>query len=248
MVRACDQSGLQSDCFGTRAANTWSSTGRFQLDKSRQRLKIMAIGGSITFGQGSSHGNGYRARLREKLVAHGYVVDMVGSRRNGSMDDNDHEGWRGFRIEQIMSKAQLSLPKHNAHVFLVNAGSNDCVQDFEISSAGDRVQSLLDFIWKTSPKSTILLSTLLVNEDPDINSRVRVFNQCIRQLVVDNAGQDRRILLVDMQAADGPQRHELMDGTHPNDAGYDKMASLWYQGILEAAAKNFLTARVNGTA
>ena len=58
-------------------------------------LRIMPLGGSITYGVGSSTGNGYREPLFDILVAQGYSLDLVGSRRSGSMNNNHHEGWRG---------------------------------------------------------------------------------------------------------------------------------------------------------
>lgn len=51
-------------------------------------VKILPLGASITWGQLSSTGNGYRQPLREKLIKDGWNVDMVGSKHNGKMEDN----------------------------------------------------------------------------------------------------------------------------------------------------------------
>ena len=33
---------------------------------------------------------------------------------------------------------------------------------------------------------------------------------------------------------------DLVDGTHPDDEGYEKMAQLWFSGIKDAAARGWL--------
>ena len=50
-------------------------------------LRVMPLGASITQGQGSSDGNGYRKWLRSQLRWKGWRVNMVGSKTDGSMAD-----------------------------------------------------------------------------------------------------------------------------------------------------------------
>jgi len=71
----------------------------------------MPLGASITYGLKSSDGNGYRKHLRDQIVAYGNDVNMVGSRRNGTMEDNDVEGWPGYIIEQVHDAALTAVPK-----------------------------------------------------------------------------------------------------------------------------------------
>ncbi|KAM5353431.1 hypothetical protein ACJ41O_000081 [Fusarium nematophilum] len=165
---------------------------------------------------------------------------MVGSRRSGSMSNNDNEGWRGYRLDQIESKAKLSVPSLLPNVFLINAGSNDCVQNFQIQDFGDRMDGMLEYLWKACPSSTIILSTLLVNMDSEINSRVLKANDQIRRLSMSKAVTKRRIVLADMYCPKGPQVDDLVDGTHPNDIGYKKMAGIWLAGLQEARSMDFI--------
>ncbi|KAI0014264.1 SGNH hydrolase-type esterase domain-containing protein [Xylariaceae sp. FL0662B] len=200
----------------------------------------MALGGSVTYGQGSTDNLGYRRSLREMLLADGYRVDLVGSRKTSSLPNDAHEGWRGFRIDQIEAKATRSVIMHMPDVFTINAGSNDCLQDFHIDHAGERMSHLLDFLWSTCPTATIIMSTLLVNQDRSAESRVVLVNKNLQLLAGQKAAENKRIVLVDMHARDGPQLGDLVDGTHPNDEGYDKMARIWYRGIKEATSKQFI--------
>lgn len=200
----------------------------------------MPLGASITYGEQSSTGNGYRNDLHNLLTDSGYTVNMVGSRKHGSMKDNDVEGWPGFRIKQVQSKAQASVPSRLPNVFTVNAGTNDCAQNKQ-EGAGQRTDDLLEYLWKASPDSTIILSTLLINLNSTIEARVEKVNNQIREVAKQKASQKKRIVLVDMHANDGPQKGDMApDGTHPRDAGYSKMAKIWFRGVQEAANKGFL--------
>ncbi|KAJ5424547.1 hypothetical protein N7445_010520 [Penicillium cf. griseofulvum] len=179
----------------------------------------MPLGGSVTYGSESTDDNGYRRILQEILRSDGYTVDMVGSRKAGSMENNDNEGWRGFRIDQVANKAKRSVPKFLPNLFTVNVGSNDCVQDFGIETAGKRIGDMLEYLWAASSCSTVVLSTLLPNLDREIEARVLCVNEQFGELA---------------------KISDLADGTHPNDVGYAKMAMIWRRGIHEAVHKDFI--------
>lgn len=200
----------------------------------------MPLGGSVTYGTGSSHKNGYRESLREILIDDGYDIEMVGSRRAGTMLNNYNEGWRGHRIDQIHNKCKKSVPLLLPDVFAVNAGSNDCIQNADLNSIGERMENMLECLWYASPNSTIVLSTLLVNSDPIVEARVLRANMSYRDLAKRKAGSGKRIVLVDMHTEAGPDCAELVDGTHPNDFAYYKMALLWREGFREALSNRFI--------
>jgi lysophospholipase L1-like esterase len=200
----------------------------------------MPLGGSVTYGSESSDGNGYRKHLYEMLVSDHHPVTLVGSRMVGSMSNNDNEGWRGFRIDQIQEKGKKSIPRLAPNLVLINAGSNDCIQSFKIDCIGRRMNDMLEFIWMASPGSTIILSTLLVSTDLETESRVLQANEQFRALSKQKEAEQKKIVLVDMHDHHGPQPGDLSDGTHPNDLGYFKMAKIWYQGFQKAVSKGFL--------
>ncbi|EXA35217.1 hypothetical protein FOVG_13978 [Fusarium oxysporum f. sp. pisi HDV247] len=203
----------------------------------------MPLGGSVTYGVGSSDGNGYRKFLQDLLLANGYEVSMVGSRKAGSMHNNENEGWRGYRLDQIESKARRSVATVKPNLFTINAGSNDCIQNYQLDVFRERMDNLIEYLWKTSPLSTVILSTLLVNVDEQVNSRVLDINSYLRSLVVLKEAEQKRIVLADMYSTKGPDLDDLMDGTHPNDDGYNKMAHIWFNAIQKARANGFLKKR-----
>ncbi|EKJ72016.1 hypothetical protein NXS19_011296 [Fusarium pseudograminearum] len=200
----------------------------------------MPLGGSITYGVGSSYGNGYRKFLQDMLLSNGYQVRIVGSRKSGSMENNDNEGWRGYRLDQIEIKARRSVATLGPDVFTINAGSNDCLQDYQLDIFGKRMGNTLEYLWEASPLSTVILSTLLINADEQVNSRVLRVNGQIRDLVSLKAAEQRRIVLADMNSTEGPQLDDLVDGIHPKDEGYKKMADIWFNAIQQARKNQFL--------
>lgn len=201
----------------------------------------MPLGGSITHGIGSSNGNGYRERLETLLKANNYSVAMVGTRSTGAMKMNSHEGWRGYRIDQVDKKARQCVEKLKPNLFTLNAGSNDCLQDFHLEMAGSRMEDLLEYLWATASGSTVILSTLVVNRDPGVNSRIIAVNDLFRKLAEQKVARGKRIVLADMYAPRGLTTTDLgEDGTHPGDVGYGKMADIWFEAIVEAVFKGFL--------
>lgn len=202
----------------------------------------MPIGASVTHGIGSSDQSGYRKPLLEMLQGNGFNVRFVGSRKAGNFLNNEHEGWRGFRIDQIEPRGKASAEEHQPHIFTVNAGSNDCIQDYKPEEAGGRLSSFLETLWSASPGSTIVLSSLIVNRDDAIDLRIRGFNEEIKRLAGAMSVEGKRVVYVDMHGSDGPLVGDLLeDGTHPDDEGYLKMARIWLRGIKMASNEGFLS-------
>ncbi|KAK3294427.1 carbohydrate esterase family 3 protein [Chaetomium fimeti] len=209
-------------------------------------LRIMPLGASITYGTASSDGNGYRSVLRQLLVdGPGNKVNMVGTRQAGDMVDRDVEGWPGFRISQVRDKAMAPgcVPHLRPNAVLVNAGTNDATQDWDVERAGERMERLLRDLWGASPRAVVVLSTLLVNKNLEAEERVRVINEQYVELARRLREEEgRRVVLVDMHGAAGPTAEDLADDTHPNDVGYRKMADLWFRGLVAASYAGWLQA------
>lgn len=205
-------------------------------------LRIMPLGASITWGLESTDGNGYREAVRQRLVDGGNRVDMVGSRRHGKMRDNDNEGWPGFVVDEVYAKANLSVPRLLPNVVLLNAGTNDCIQNLNVSGAADRLRRLVLGVLSMSPRSTVVLSSLLVNKVAATDRNVLLVNTQYRRLAAELRSAGHPVVFVDMHGSNGPQLADLADDTHPDDKGYRKMAAIWYSGIADASRAGFLRA------
>ncbi|KAI1762607.1 carbohydrate esterase family 3 protein [Hypoxylon sp. FL1150] len=204
-------------------------------------LRIMPLGASITYGYGSKDKDGYRKDLRDKLEAGGNEVNMVGDNPSGEMKDNDTEGWKGYTVAMVHEKANKAVPEFKPNLILVNVGTNDCIKNEDLPDAGNRMTSLLNDLYRESPRATVILSTLLVNRDDAVQKRTVDFNDQLKTVASKFQLYGKRLVLVDMQGPKGPLKADLnADGTHPNEVGYRKMADVWYDGIQQADSRKYL--------
>ncbi|KAF3766823.1 family 3 carbohydrate esterase [Cryphonectria parasitica EP155] len=225
-------------------------------------LRIMPLGASITYGYLSTDGNGYREDLLGLLRRGGNDnITYVGSRNNGTMIKNAVEGWPGYRIDQVMPKAAASVPKYLPNVVLLNVGTNDCVQNWNIDNTtkqsrlepsltanatidvGDRLQALVEDVLEWSPGATVVMSTLIVNKVKSTNKRVGDANTQFRDVASSLRAAGRRVVLADMStSAGGPNITTMADVTHPNDVGYALMANRWYVALQQASEEGLIVA------
>lgn len=225
-------------------------------------LRIMPLGASITFGLKSSDGNGYRDRLQDLLIKSGTRnVEYVGSRRSGNMANNAVEGWPGLRIDQVLPKAQASVAVELPNVILLNLGTNDCVQNFNLDNTtqtsptspeltanatytvGTRMLMVVERLLEWSPNVTVVMSTLINNRVERVQDRTLDANEQFRSVAADLQSQGKKVVLAEMSAAaGGPNMTTMFDQTHPTDTGYAMMANRFYVAMQEASAKGLITA------
>ncbi|KAJ5759045.1 Lipase GDSL [Penicillium odoratum] len=198
-------------------------------------LRIMPLGASITNGYRSTGHNGYRNWIRQQLRYEGWDVEMVGSLRNGTMIDNFNEGHFGFRVDQLSKEAVKTTPQQ-PNLILLNAGTDDALQNHHVGTTGVRMNSLLDLLFEKVPNTTIILSTLLPNKkSPQV---VEWISDQYRVLAAKRRKSGDRIVLADMSSF--IKLDELADATHPTDVGYKRMASVWWAAIEDALQENMI--------
>lgn len=204
-------------------------------------LRILPLGASIVRGQESVPLNGFRKPLRDQLRNESWVVDMVGSvKTDGDMKNPAHEGHSGATIDQVYHYLLNNSINRNPNLVLINAGTNDCKQNIDIQHADYRLQNILDKLWTHNPNTTIVLSTLLPNANATVNANVDIINPKIRTMVQKLFKAGKPILLADQGAF--MKVSDLVDGTHPTNAGYTKMASVWYAAITRGKTYNMIQA------
>ncbi|CAG8097452.1 unnamed protein product [Penicillium olsonii] len=223
----------------------------YSLNKREDKvpLRILPLGASLTWGLYSESQNGYRKFIRDALRFDGWEVDMVGSINHGTMTDNDVEATSGFTIDQVKEAAKKSL-KYRPNVILINAGTNDSREGKNISTTGERMESLINSLLNADgmKQTTIILSTLIPSTNSDIELNRADINNQIRQLAAKMKKDGVSIVLADMDPESPDPGHNWLgdkedfwhadmdryDDTHPNDNGYAKMASVWHEAVKEA--------------
>lgn len=199
-------------------------------------LRILTLGDSITKGSGSTHNNGYRDYLRTKLGAEGIKVDMIGTLRNGVMQDNNHEGHSGDDLADIQNFWQKPTAA-KPNLVLIHAGTNNMDLEIDLDIAPQLYEGILDGILKQSPYTTILVAPVIWANDARMQRNTDAFNQKLRALVQRKQQAGKHILLTPVGIASAA---DLSDKKHPNNSGYQKFANAWFSGILDAQARGWL--------
>lgn len=205
----------------------------------RMELRIMPQGASVTRGTGSTDETGYRQILRSLLEQDGNHVTFAGSVSWGDMNGNLCEGHPGYTIQGIddvalSDGAYEPLP----NVILLNAGTNDCnLLDQDPSGAPARYTTLLDHIREHNPDATVIASSLLPNLKESVDGCVRTLNAGIKEAVDNASAAGMKLGWVDVYNAVPKKYIRPDDNTHPTDAGYELLASAWYDGIQLVADK-----------
>jgi lysophospholipase L1-like esterase len=208
-------------------------------------LRLMPLGDSITWGVGSSTGNGYRGPLRNEVTADGHPTDFVGTLRGGTMSDPDNEGHSGYRIDQIAALADASLARYRPNVVTLEIGTNDLNGDYQVSTATARLKSLVDQITADAPDATVLVASLIVSTSAGEEQHRAAFNQAVPGIVESEQAAGKHVGYVDMSALTSA---DLSDSLHPNDGGYQKMADAFHRGVQAADSAGWLHAPVSQAA
>ncbi len=209
-------------------------------------VRIMHIGDSITDGAiGGNDGTGFRRALYMALAADSsYEVDFVGSQSSGIPTDfdRDHEGHDGWRADDIRDNIYGWLDARPAEIVLLHIGANDINQDQGADGTAIEIGQILDEIddWENvnGADISVVLARIVNRSDPRsaLGLETSKLNHQIQSLADARIAAGDKIVVVDMESA-LTYPEDMADELHPNDAGYGKMAGVWY-----AALSTFLAA------
>ncbi|MEV0613295.1 FG-GAP-like repeat-containing protein [Nonomuraea sp. NPDC050404] len=203
-------------------------------------VRLMAVGDSITYGVGSSDDNGYRKMLWDALDREGFHPDFVGSSSSGDMSDPQHDGNRGWVIDQIAGPAAADAVSMRPNVMTLMAGTNDVYyqKGGSVAEAPFRLGKLIDRVRAGSPGISIVVATLVpVKNDAAAMERRNAYNEEVRSLVEARQARGEKIVLADF----GPMTESMLrDTLHPNDPGYAFMADRWFEAIKAMVDKRWV--------
>ena len=202
-----------------------------------EELRILPLGDSITYGEGSSDGNGYRLVLYDLLHPEN-DVDYIGRIKSGTMVDNDNEGYRGYPIVSIADAVTSNYPEQ-PNVVLLMAGTNDVIQKHNLSTSSSALDKLTNKVINAYPDAVVLVAEITPLLDPKREARRLEYNSAIPGVVQKYADGGTHIAVVDMRRVT-PDCINATDGIHPVDEGYRLIAYAWYEAILAAKEKGWL--------
>ena len=124
---------------------------------------------------------------------------MVGSVTTGTMADGQCECWPGYTIDQVASKAELSIPSQ-PNLVLLHVGLNDMGQNLNVDTAHVRLGALIDRLFATIPGVTIIASTLLPHPDAATEANIKFYNSMIPGVVKARQAAGQKITYVDFSS------------------------------------------------
>lgn len=183
--------------------------------------RYMAVGDSITVGDGSRGGGGYENRLESQLA--NYLGSATVVNRGVTATDTS-EGLRLLRPE-----LQAELPAYT----LIHYGTNDwlhCGKQVPCYTISNLERMLIAV---KGPQSKPCLATIIPS-NPKLNPPLR--NTWVHQIdaLIRDLAASEGALLVDLEAAflREPDLSSLFsDHVHPNDRGYKIMADEFFRAI-----------------
>jgi len=194
--------------------------------------RIMPLGDSITWGVGGDGRAGYRPPLVQSQVAGRYSSDMVGSWGGGppTLYDRDHAGYGGFRIDELAGVAAAELTTYRPEFVLLQIGTNDVLQQYQLATAPDRLRALIRLITDTAPDARLVVASITPLANSGWDADARAFNATIPDIVAAEAATGSQVSFLDMYPV--LTVADLDDGVHPNQGGYDKMAAAWNERLV----------------
>lgn len=228
---------------GAASSPSSATQPKAAVQTSNLRLRIMALGDSITYGEGSTDGNGYRLPLYNSLTAAGHNVTMVGSRTSGLMAQNAIEAWKGADVEYVSYAANFSLWRR-PNIILLHAGSNDLRYSVEnppyFDLTASRLGKLIDQITAACPDAVLFVAKIIQARDVgSLQETVRAYNVGVVKEVHERTAQGKRVVLVNME--DALTISDMIDVAHPNDAGHAKIGAVWYKYITQVISAGLIS-------
>jgi lysophospholipase L1-like esterase len=207
----------------------------------------MPYGDSIT--EGYPIWGGYRIELFRLANRDDHAITFVGSASNGpdAVDGvtfpKNHEGHGGYTIQDVPARnangifpfAEPSIQAYKPDIILLMVGTNDINGNMDVATAPNRLGQLLDEIYSVDSDVFVVLAQIVPSQTDGTNQAISNYNAAIPALVSERSGRGDHIALVDMYGAftSNPNYKQawLGDNLHPNEAGYAKMAEVWYSAI-----------------
>ena len=194
-------------------------------------IRIMPLGDSITYGSGAA--GGYRTPLYRLLTNLNFNVDFVGTQTTNpdtNLPDLDHEGHSGWTIGGLDGGILGWFDAvADPDVILLHIGTNDSgAADFS-----NRVDRLDTFVTKMAiyrPYAHIIVTSVMKRSDLVRYAAItNLFNPYIPGKVAAQQALGRRVTFLDMHAY--LELTDMGDGLHPNQLGYNKMATNWLTAV-----------------
>lgn len=226
-------------------------------------VNILPLGDSLTWGVSNNNvGNGdqsggYRTFLQASLAAAGFQnpvdIDFVGEKDNTDSRvsgpnsiDNDHQGQRGDRIEELHADLtdnnNALLNALDPDIVLLMAGTNNFLQDNTVEATFNQLEILIETLATTAADHILVASIPPLDTsgssgrlDADDETDRILFNNQLPAFLKDtgrfNAATLAKLTFVDV-AGVLDISDVSSDGVHLLSTGFSKVATAWHNALV----------------
>jgi lysophospholipase L1-like esterase len=201
-------------------------------------IRIMPLGDSITAGPGC-----WRAKLWHHLQTSGYTgIDFVGGVSDGGgcnpgyAYDFDHEGHGGYSATGIADQNQLPpwLDAARPDVVLMHLGTNDMWGGYiPLENKLTAYTKLVGQMRANNPRMTIIVAQIIPMSAAacaTCPADVAALDRAIPGWAAGLTTAQSPIVVADLWTGFDAVADNV-DGVHPNDTGFQKMADAWYPAL-----------------
>ena len=142
----------------------------------------------------------------------------------------NHEGHSYWRVQQLLEISPTPALDDLPHIILLMIGTNDI--SAQPVTAIDQLRQLINILTNNAPNALVVVAKIIPMDETTYAwalPALATYNEGVAVVVNEFRNQGDHVTLVDMHS--NFPTSELADGIHPNQAGYARMANIWYQAI-----------------
>lgn len=193
-----------------------------------KRYTILGIGDSVT--EGGENFQSYLFPLWEKLFTAGYTFDFIGPResycRIGTLN---HSGFSGENAEFLEEHIDSIYRKYPADIVLLHSGHNHFETENPVNGIVAAQKSIIRKILGKNPEAKILVAQVIQSGKLPKYTYISELNKKIAEMV--RGLNLPNVILVNQAKGFDWTKMTIEDNVHPNRAGAEKMARVWFRAI-----------------
>jgi len=212
------------------------------------QVEIMPFGESTTEGPPA-----YRKKFYDLAKTDGLSIDMIGPNSDGTglSYDSDNAGFSSITCSLLIDKLYSDCDGYSPDIVLLWEGTNDCGWNYQFFIDNhpiiDELSLLIDSTCLKYPNALVFVGSIppMANTSyPNFGvakANAEIYNDAMPAMIDAKAASGKKVYFVDARTL-SIYTDISADSIHPNLAGYDKMAALFY-----SAVKPFITSIATGT-
>jgi hypothetical protein len=138
----------------------------------RAPLRVIALGGSITYGYNDPKGNSYCRYLAYLLWISDNSISTIGSVKNGNWDNNESGSFIYHTVDDILHTGtpELTRDTEKPNIATLHAGTINFVPGKTVTDAPERLRNLVGFTTNNNPSTLLVVSRLTPNTKTNVSA------------------------------------------------------------------------------